>query len=143
MKLPGYNGRDKTFFFTTYEGFVNDVNEAANLPERADAGNVERRLLESGRPEREQADHLRSGDDAAESERHRRSFRDPFPEQQDSGGPLQHAGQELRRARAGCRGAEPGGRAGTFAYINNNFLAADGHDEGNHAQVQHQVRSHR
>ena len=47
MRLPGYKGRDRTFFFGYYEGFryVRSANSITTVPT---AGNGERRFFSGG-----------------------------------------------------------------------------------------------
>ena len=94
-----YNGRNRTFFFASYEGFYNEQGSNAAFrsvptPEmwNGDFSN----WVDSQRPAH---DDLRSGDDAAESEWrgiHPRSV----PRQQDSGRAVQHSGEAVHRAGA-------------------------------------------
>jgi hypothetical protein len=125
VRLPGYNGRDKTFFFTTYEGFLNEVNTASTLlsvptPEmwNGDFSNlVDRngnRLLIYD-PATTRPDPNGPG-----------FIRDPFPNNQI---PQSRFSQLARNYLALARSVvvpNQAGTPGTFAYINNNYLAAAG-----------------
>ena len=53
VRLGGlYNGTNKTFFFASYEGFHQPAGQQRRVPERSDAGDVQRRLLELGERQR-------------------------------------------------------------------------------------------
>ena len=125
VPIPGmYNGRNRTFFFVSYEGFYNKQGSNAAFrsvptPEMWD-GDFSN-WVERQRP----AHHdLRSGDDA------RRPngagfIRDPFPEQPDSG---RSASAPRRSSTSRWRGSvlvpnRPGLVPGTFGYVNNNFVS--------------------
>jgi hypothetical protein len=118
--------RDKTFFFTTYEGFVNDVNTAANLlsvqtPEMW-TGDFSNLVNQNGTP-------LIIYDPATtrpDPNRPGSFIRDPFPGNKI---PANRFSQLARNYVAMAQGVivpNQGGTPGTYAYINNNFLAADG-----------------
>ena len=69
-------------------------------------------------------------------------IRDPFPNNQI---PVSRFSQLAKNYVALARNVvvpNQAGTPGTFAYINNNFLAASGTTEGNHSQVQREVRPH-
>jgi Carboxypeptidase regulatory-like domain len=137
--------RDKTFFFTTYEGFINEVNEASNLlsvqtPEMwtGDFSNV---VDQNGRqliiydPATTRPDPNRPG-----------SFiRDPFPNNKIPANRFSSLASAYVAMAQGTIVPNQGGRPGTFAYINNNFLAAAGTEkETTHkfsAKVDHQLSS--
>ena len=89
-------------------GLLQPGGQQRGLPQRADAGNVGRRLLELGRQPGAANHHLRSGDDARQPE-WRRVHPRPVPEQPDSGRAIQHRGEAVHRAGQVGAGAEPAG----------------------------------
>ena len=125
VKLPGYNGLNKSFFFTTYEGFVNDVNTASTLlsvptPEMWN-GDFSNLVDQNGRriviydPATTRPNPNGTG-----------FIRDPFPNNQI---PVSRFSQLAKNYVALARNVvvpNQAGTPGTFAYINNNFLAAAG-----------------
>jgi hypothetical protein len=117
--------RDKTFFFTAYEGFINEVNTAANLlsvptPEMYN-GDFSNLVDQNG-------NRLIIYDPATTRPNPNGSgfIRDPFPNNRI---PASRFSQLASAYVALARNAVVPNQAaapGTFAYINNNFLAADG-----------------
>ena len=125
VKLPGYNGTDKTFFFSTYEGFINEVNTASNLlsvptPEMWN-GDFSNLVDRNGR-------QLLIYDPATTRPNPNGTgyIRDPFPNNQI---PVSRFSALAKNYIALARNAvvpNQGGQPGTFAYINQNYLAAAG-----------------
>ena len=94
------------------------------VPQRADAGNVERRLLELGRRQGRRLIDLRPGDDQAEPERRRdssaiRSRTTRFRVERFS----TVAKQYIALARSALVPNRPGLVPGTFGYVNNNYVS--------------------
>ena len=125
VKLPGYDGINKTFFFATYEGFYHDENAASTLlsvptPEMWN-GDFSNLVDRDGKP-------LVIYDPATTRPNPNGSgfIRDPFPNNQI---PVSRFSALAKNYVALARKAvvpNQGGTPGTFAYINNNFLAAAG-----------------
>ena len=124
VRLPNiYNGTNRTFFFASYEGFHNEQGSNASFhsvptPEmwNGDFSNwVER--------QRPAAHHLRSGDDASESERSG-FVRDPFPNNRIPAERFSTvAKQYIALARSALVPNRPGLVPGTFGYVNNNYVS--------------------
>lgn len=136
--------RDKTFFFTSYEGFFNEVNSAANLlsvptPEMWN-GDFSNLVDQNG-------NRLIIYDPATSRPNPNGTgfIRDPFPNNRipvSRFSPLASAYVAMaRNVIVPNQAAAPG----TFPYINNNFLAADGTTkETTHkfsAKIDHQLTS--
>ena len=67
--IPGlYNGRNKSFFFSSYEAYRNKSSAAPIVTTIPTAGMYQRRLLELAGRQRQPDPPLRSGDDTRESE---------------------------------------------------------------------------
>ena len=125
LRLPGYNGRDKTFFFATYEGFVNEVNTAANTlsvptPEMWN-GDFSNLVNASGTklliydPATTRLNAAGTG-----------YVRDPFSNNQIPVGRFSALARNYVAMARNEIVPNTGGTPGTFAYINNNYLAAAG-----------------
>ena len=131
-----YNGRNKSFFFFSYEGFRNRVGASSNPLYRAATGILDRRLAQLGELERKDDSDLRSVNHNS-GERH--LSEDAVSEQPDSAGAIRSDRESDHgvRAAACVQPNVPGLVPGTSAYVRNNadFLR---HFPVSEQQVQHQ-----
>ena len=133
-----YNGRNRTFFFFSYEGFRNRVGASAHTLFRAAAGILHGRPAQLGELERQDDPDLRSVDHHA-GERHLPA--DAVSEQPDSAVPIRSGGESDCELRAAARVTPnvPGLVPGTSAYVRNNAISYR-HFPESEQQVQHQGR---
>ena len=145
-QLRGLVGRarccvNKTFFFTTYEGFVNEVNTAANLlsvptPEMWN-GDFSNLVDQNGR----RLIDLRPGDDAGRTRMALASFAirsrtTRFPSADSASWPANYVAMARNVDRP-----EPGGSARDVRLYQQQLPCGGRDHEGNHAQVQREGRS--
>ena len=123
ISIPNlYSGRNRTFFFVSYEGFYNKQGNNALFRSGADARDVGRRLLQLGERQRPAHHDLRSGDDPGRPERcaHSRSVSQTTGFRPTGSAPPPGSTSRWRRSvLVPNTGAAPG----TFGYVNNNFVS--------------------
>lgn len=117
-----YNGRNKTFFFVTYEGFYNKQGSNAAFrsvptPEMWD-GDFSNWVNASGQ-------RITIYDPATQRTVNGQLVRDPFPNNKI---PVERFSQTARNYIALARNVlvpNQGGAPGSFAYVNNNYVSED------------------